>query len=60
MTNKAQRQAFKRIYDRWSIHKSYRDFRKEDVHYYNSMGCWVVFLPNKMVLGVEEDGYTHS
>lgn len=58
--NKQERIAFLHTYKRWPTGLTYREFRKERIHYYDSMGCWMIFLSNGLVLGVENDGYTHS
>ena len=65
--NKAEQQAFRRMYERWThpdvredcrIDGTYRQFRKRIL--YNTLnGCWMVNHAS-MWFGIESDGYTHT
>ena len=59
-TTRAQREALKRVFDRWKPAKSYREWRKTCVHgYFGDPSCIIVDV-GTMWLGIEKDGYTHS
>lgn len=67
--NKAQQLALKKVYDRAPMYATvedsdkgkrmtYREFRKT-ANYSSLVGCFMVPWAG-MVLGIEDDGYTHS
>ena len=61
--NKAEQQAFKRLYDRevenGRVHTNYRDFRRDAIAYDSLNGCFR-YISDGIYIGIEEDGYTHS
>jgi hypothetical protein len=65
--NKAEQNAFKRLYNRWShpdvnegvrVDGTYRQFRKR-ILYDTMNGCYRLMIDG-MYIGIESDGYTHT
>ena len=57
---KQQREALYKVYQRWNIETSYREFRKKVVPELGGWGAVMIQVPGGMWLGIEKDGYTHS